>query len=235
MGLLERALSIVVPALNEETTVYAVLLEHAAVGHEIVGDAFEMSVCDDGSSDGTWAELERARQAIPQLRLIRHESNRGIAPTVRELYAQASGEWVYFGPADGQVPADALRRMWAAREGAALVVGERVPRRDPVARRVIARLYSWLLRSLFRLPVHDIDSVKLYRRSELQTIAARSTSNFLEAELLIRLCQGRKLIREVVVEHRPRTSGQAKGLTLAAAVAALCDLARFALTHFAGR
>jgi hypothetical protein len=146
---------------------------------------------------------------------------------MKRLYAEARGDWIYFAPADGQVPAAALEPMWGIRDGAALVVGRRLPRRDPASRVVMAQLYSGLLRRIFRLPVHDIDSVKLYRAEELRSAPPRSESNFFEAEILITLCSRRRVVREIDIPHRPRIAGIAEGVTPAAAFLAMRDVAAF--------
>ena len=189
--------------------------------------SFELIVCDDGSTDGTWAELQRSCAEVSELRLLRNPSRHGIPTTMKRLYAEAHGEWIYFTPADGQVPAAALEPMWGIRDGAALVVGRRVPRRDPASRVVIAQLYSGLLRRIFRLPVHDIDSVKLYRAEELRSAPPRSESNFFEAEILITLCSRRRLVREIEIPHRPRIAGIAEGVTPLGALLAMRDVAVF--------
>ncbi len=200
-------------------------------GHRDVARAlassFELIVCDDGSTDGTWAELQRACADVAELRLLRNSSRQGIPPTMKRLYAEAKGDWIYFAPGDGQVPAAALEPMWAIREGAALVVGRRVPRRDPASRVVMAQLYSGLLRRIFRLPVYDIDSVKLYRAEELRSAPPRSESNFFEAEILITLCSRRRVVREIDIPHRPRIAGIAEGVTPAGALLAMRDVAAF--------
>ena len=190
-----------------------------------LASSFELIVCDDGSTDGTWAELLRSCNEVAELRLLRNPSRQGIPSTMKRLYAEAQGEWIYFTPGDGQVPAAALEPLWAAHEGAALVVGRRVPRRDPASRVVMAQLYSGLLRRIFRLPVHDIDSVKLYRAQELRSAPPRSDSNFFEAEILITLCSRHRVVREVDIPHRPRIAGIAEGVTPAAAFLAMRDVA----------
>jgi len=200
-------------------------------GHRDVARALastvEVIVCDDGSTDGTWAELQRSCAEIAELRLLRNPLRQGIPATMKRLYAEARGDWIYFAPADGQVPAVALEPMWAVREGAAIVVGRRVPRRDPASRVVIAQLYSGLLRRIFQLPVHDIDSVKLYRAEDLRSAPPRSDTNFFEAEILITLhARGREL-REVDIPHRPRIAGIAEGVTPAGALLAMRDVAAF--------
>jgi dolichol-phosphate mannosyltransferase len=216
----------VIPAHNEEVTVAGVVRGHRDVARALASSV-ELIVCDDGSTDGTWAELQRSCAEIGELRLLRNPLRQGIPATMKRLYAEARGEWIYFTPADGQVPAAALEPMWAIREGAALVVGRRVPRRDPVSRVVIAQLYSGLLRRIFRLPIHDIDSVKLYRAEDLRSAPPRSDTNFFEAEILITLYTRGRVVREVDIPHRPRIAGVAEGVTPAAALLAMRDVAAF--------
>ena len=122
-------LSVVVPAWNEEETVAGVLRAHAEAGQRIAGEV-EVIVCDDGSTDGTPAAIAAAAADFPAIRILRNETNAGIPATMKRLYAETRGEWVYFTPADGQVPVTALETMWNAREGQALVIGGRVPRRE---------------------------------------------------------------------------------------------------------
>jgi glycosyltransferase involved in cell wall biosynthesis len=225
-------LSIVVPAYNEESTVAGVIKAHVETGRRIAG-AVEVIVCDDGSTDRTPQAIAAVAAGLPEVKLLRNARNEGIPVTMKRLYAAATGEWIYFTPADGQVPATALERMWAAREGMALVVGARVPRRDPLSRVLIAELYSTGLRWIFRLPVKDIDSVKLYRGEDLHAIVVRSRSNFFEAEMLITLCRRGRPVTEVIVEHRPRIAGVPKGVTAASAALAVGELTRFMLSDFA--
>jgi glycosyltransferase involved in cell wall biosynthesis len=216
----------VIPAHNEEVTVAGVVRGHRDVARALASSV-ELIVCDDGSTDGTWAELQRSCAEIAELRLLRNPLRQGITATMKRLYAEARGEWIYFTPADGQVPAAALEPMWAIREGAALVVGRRVPRRDPASRVVIAQLYSGLLRRIFRLPVHDIDSVKLYRTEDLRSAPPRSDTNFFEAEILITLFTRGREVREVDIPHRPRIAGIAEGVTPAGALLAMRDVGAF--------
>lgn len=224
-------LSVVVSAFNEETTVGGVVRAHVDMGRRIAGEV-EVIVCDDGSTDGTPGVIAGVAADLPEVRVLWNELNAGIPATMKRLYAEARGDWVYFTPADGQVPVTALETMWNAREGQALVIGGRVPRKDPLTRVLIAELYSAGLRLIFRLPVRDIDSVKLYRGDDLRSLAVTSRSNFFEAEMLITLCRRRRPVREVTVEHRPRVAGVPKGVTLASAALAIGELLRFMLSDF---
>lgn len=221
-------LSIVIPAFNEQATVADVVTRHRDVA-ATVASSFELVVCDDGSTDQTWRRLMAATHDLPELRLIRNPGNQGIPATMKTLYAEARGTWIYFAPADGQVPARALAVMWKHREGAALVVGRRTPRRDPRSRVLMAQLYSTVLRGMFRLPVHDIDSVKLYLARELRRTSITAASNFFEAEILISLHRRGLTIREVIIPHEPRSAGSAKGVTPRAAMLAVYEVVAFAI------
>jgi dolichol-phosphate mannosyltransferase len=226
-------LSIVIPAFNEAATVAGVIRGHADTARSLV-QSFEIVCCDDGSTDGTSGALSTAAEGCAELIVVSNGTNRGIPATMRRLYAQARGDWVYFTPADGQVPASALAVMWGVRDGAALVVGRRIPRRDARSRVLVAELYSAGLRVLFGLPVHDVDSVKLYRASELRAAAPRSATNFMEAEILITLHRRGAVIREVPIDHRPRIAGRARGVTFGSAAHAIIDLGLFLLADLIG-
>src|SRR5438132_14270398 len=111
-------LSVVVPAYNEESTVGGVVRAHVDLGRRLAGEV-EVLVCDDGSTDATPARVAEIAANTPEVRLLRNELNAGIPATMKRLYAEARGAWIYFTPADGQVPVGALETMWKAREGMA--------------------------------------------------------------------------------------------------------------------
>ena len=60
-------LSIVVPAHDEEPNLEP-LVEEIAAALEPIGVAYELIIVDDGSSDGTRAELQRLGAAHSELR-----------------------------------------------------------------------------------------------------------------------------------------------------------------------
>ena len=80
----------VIPARDEEGSLPEVLAA--------IRDA-EVIVIDDASTDRT-GEIARAAGAL----VIRHEKAMGCHPSTLEGFAKATGDWVIFLPADGQVP-----------------------------------------------------------------------------------------------------------------------------------
>jgi glycosyltransferase involved in cell wall biosynthesis len=83
--------TVVIPTRNRwpvlSTSALPSALEQESVEHEIV-------VVDEGSSDGTSAGLSSFEG--PRLRVVRHESARGVARARNAGIAAARGEWVAF-------------------------------------------------------------------------------------------------------------------------------------------
>jgi glycosyltransferase involved in cell wall biosynthesis len=75
---LNRALSVMIPAFNEERTLELILkhvLEQPEVG--------EVIAVDDGSTDGTWAIMSRIAEGDQRVRAFRLESNQGKGAALR--------------------------------------------------------------------------------------------------------------------------------------------------------
>ena len=71
---------------------------------------FEIVVVDDGSSDETATALA-GRYDDPRLRLVAHESNRGINPSRHTGTSAARGEWVVVIDSDDELLPGALQRL----------------------------------------------------------------------------------------------------------------------------
>jgi glycosyltransferase involved in cell wall biosynthesis len=77
---------------------------------------FEIVVVDDGSGDETLAVLAE-RYDDPRLRVVAHESNRGINPSRHTGASNARGEWVVVIDSDDELVPGALARLRELIEG----------------------------------------------------------------------------------------------------------------------
>ncbi|MBH1933618.1 glycosyltransferase family 2 protein [Streptomyces sp. AV19] len=100
----------------------------SALDQSLGGERVEVIVVDDGSTDGTAAELDRLAEQAPRLRVI-HQPNSGGPAAPRNLgLDHATGRYVFFLDADDHLGPEALERMVATADanGSDVVLGRMV-------------------------------------------------------------------------------------------------------------
>lgn len=219
------SLSFLIPAYNDEATITRVVAEAVAVGKR-VAKKFEVVVTSDGSQDMTRIILVRLAKKVENLRVITHRVNQGYGRTIKELYYAGKSEWLFSIPGDYQVGArelEAILRatptLWSGESRSSsrqartiydvpdMILGWRVARHDPVNRLFASWVYNSLLRLLFGITLHDVNSVRLMRRAVLKDIALTSDSAFVDAELVIGALRNGFRVTEAPIAHRPRQGG----------------------------
>ena len=144
-------LSVVIPAFNEARRLPATL---ARVGEHLAaqGRPHEILVVDDGSSDGT---ADVARSAGADVRVLRHEPNRGKGYAVRRGMLAATGARRLMTDADLSTPIEELARLeaeldrgWDVAIGSRAVAGARVEVHQPAYREAMGRVFNVLVQVL---------------------------------------------------------------------------------------
>lgn len=167
-------LLIVIPALNEETSIAAIIERCLAARERIVRDspvtAVEITVVSDGSTDRT-AEL--ARGYADRIRVIVFPENRGYGAAIKAGWAaSADADLLAFLDADGTCDPEAFAPLCArlVASGADVVVGCRLNpgSRMPLVRRIGNVLFAFLLSAVSSEKVHDVASgMRVVRRTSL--------------------------------------------------------------------
>ena len=221
------SLTVVIPAHNEEGEIGLAISEAFSL-YPPSSELLRVIVVDDASTDGTVAEVGQVFGVEPRLQLITLPRNIGANRAIYAGVAAAKTELVAFLPADRQVRAGQLRGCLEVIEDADLVCTARTGRADPWSRRLLSTVYNSLVRSLFALPVHDVDSVFLGRREPIQRLLPLlvSQSDFLPVELLVRARREHLRVREVAIVHCPRLSGQASAVSPRFVLMTMRDLLR---------
>jgi glycosyltransferase involved in cell wall biosynthesis len=201
------ALSVVIPAYNEEANVEACYREVRGV-LEALGQPFEVLFVDDGSTDGTFAVLAGLARADRRLRVLRFRRNAGQTAALDAGFRAARGDVIITLDADLQNdPAD-IPRLLAALAASDVACGWRINRRDPWTKRVASRVANRVRQTVTGDGIHDTGcTLKAFRREALARLRLyRGMHRFLPA--LVRLDGFR--VTEVPVGHRPRRAGQSK-------------------------
>ena len=167
MNELAPDLSIVVPVKNEAGNIAPLVAEIVAAVQ--ARWSFEILYVNDGSSDGTEAELLSLMATYPTLRLIKHARSCGQSAAVRSGVAAARAPLVATLDGDGQNnPAFIPRLVEALEVGAptvGLVAGQRVGRKASGFKRLQSRVANAVRGGILRDGTRDAGcGLKAFRR-----------------------------------------------------------------------
>lgn len=198
--------SIVVPVYNEQDNVLP-LAEELHRLNAVIPD-LEVLFVDDGSRDATWARIRESRTRFPTVNGLHYVPNHGQSYAMLTGLRMAAGDVLVTIDGDMQNnPAD-IPRMLAELAGCDVVCGYRAKRRDTWARRAGSRLANRVRNWGTHDGIRDTGcSLKVFRKACVADLPPmEGVHRFMPAYFKL---NGRT-IKEVAVDHRPRTRGASK-------------------------
>src|SRR5262245_29521451 len=143
-------LSAVIPVLNEAESLAAL---HAELGEVARRHGYNLEIVfvDDGSTDGSWQEIERLAAADERVRGIRFRRNFGKAAALSAGFDAARGDVVVTLDADLQdSPAELPNLLARLDQGFDVVSGWKLDRQDPWHKRWPSKALHYLVGRLTR-------------------------------------------------------------------------------------
>lgn len=201
------ALSVVIPAYNEEDRVARTLQAVQVYASQALDD-FEILVVNDGSRDRT-ADVVRAFAAQhPQVRLLENDRNRGKGFTVRRGALAARHPFVLFTDADNSTPIEELAKLAPFATARSMVIASRalsdsrmeVP--QPWYRKVMGHTFRTIVQGLVVPGIQDTQcGFKLFGREVVQAVfPAMQVEGFaFDVEVIARALRLGFEVREVAV------------------------------------
>ena len=151
---MEKLLSLVVPAFNEEEAMEQ-SFERTYRAMSSIGYPFEIIYIDDGSRDRTWEIISRLAREHEDVKALRFSRNFGHQLAVTAGMDEAKGDAVMIMDADLQDPPEVIADMVKAWEqGADIAYGKRMHRKgETAAKKLTAWCYYRLLNFMSAYPI----------------------------------------------------------------------------------
>jgi undecaprenyl-phosphate 4-deoxy-4-formamido-L-arabinose transferase len=215
-------LSVVVTVFNEAGSLEELCRRAVAA---LEGRDFELIFVDDGSTDGSFAVVERLHEEDDRIHGVRLKRNFGQHPAMHAGLVRSRGEIVVTMDGDLQNPPEDLPKLIAAVEaGSDVASGRRAARRDSWGRTLPSRLINGMLRRFTGVAISDFGcAFNAYRRDAVEPVlGAIGKQKFTKALVL---STGASVV-EVDVGHAAR-AGASRYSPLRLVSTALAVLAGF--------
>lgn len=206
------AVSILAPCYNEALNI-PTLLERLTTALHGRAESWEVVLVDDASSDDTQRVMAECAGKFPQLRPLRHQSNRGMVEGWATACAAARGELVVVMDADLQYNPDDVPRLLEelARSGADLAQGYREQSLEQSALRLfLSRALSAFLNLAFGTRLRDAKSNFFACRRETLSDLLTLRSRYRYFQHLFSMAAVAKgyRISQIPVTFHPRRAGK---------------------------
>jgi glycosyltransferase involved in cell wall biosynthesis len=148
-------ISVVIPVYRSEASL-APLYERLVVTLSGLTSHWHIVFVEDRGADGSWAVIERLAKADSRVTALRLSRNFGQHAAITAGFTFARGRWTVVMDCDLQDPPEVIGPLYAAaKAGSDIVFARRVGRTHSRLRRVAARVYFALLRSITGTPIDE--------------------------------------------------------------------------------
>lgn len=145
-------LSVILPSYNERKNIARGVLEEVYQFLQNYERSWELILSDDGSTDGTLAELKEFAKRDERIRVIANQ-HKGKGPTVKSGMLQAKGEWHLFTDFDQSTPLREVRKLLKHTASHEVIIGSREiigarREKEPFYRHLMGRGFNMLVQLL---------------------------------------------------------------------------------------
>ena len=203
-------ISIVVPLYNEEDSLSELMAWIAKVMYDN-NFTYEVILVDDGSNDGSWAEIEKLSQEYGAVRGIKFRRNYGKSAALYSGFNAVDGDVVVTMDADLQDSPEEIPEMYRmiTKDGLDMVSGWKKRRYDPIMKTIPSKFYNWTARRSTGIKLHDFNcGLKAYKKDVVKSIEVYGEMHRYIPVLAQQA--GFNKIGEKVVQHQARKYGVTK-------------------------
>jgi len=170
----QQKLSILIPFYNEQDCIVKNVY--------LVADTlikwnwnFEIIASDDGSTDKSLERLSMECSSIKQLKIVKTTRNYGKGRALATAYEVSEGDYILFLDSDLELSVNHIPYFFKEliEKNADIIIGSKEDSRSnleyPFIRKLFSRVYAFIIKILFNLPLKDTQTgIKLFRRVALE-------------------------------------------------------------------
>ncbi len=222
--MINQSWSIIIFAYNEEKSIGSVIQNSYDLLNKISPQNFELIIVNDGSSDNTLEEINKAIRDKKNTFLINHSFNMGIGKALLSGYNAANCENVCAIPADGQFDVSEII-PFASFSNNTMISFYRIQKtRYTFYRNLLScgnRIFNKLI---LGIRVKDVNWIKIYKLSVLKKVNPVLSSSLVESEIMAKMVRFGCEVVEVQSVYHQRQGGISKGASLKIVLMAIPEL-----------
>lgn len=224
--------SFIVPALNEEKSLPAVMEEIASVAGKGGVLDYEVIVIDDGSTDGTVAAVAGLIAHYGNIKFVRNETRQGVGVSFLTGVALSRKDYCLIVPGDNEFDLGFFPGAVAALSagGSSFVVTHVLnPWLRPYHRRAISFLYLNVFNFLFRTYFRYTNGIVIYPTDWIRSTKLLSAGYTFQSEALLKAHREGKRFAHAGMNIRPRAHGKSKIFSFSVMAEVMASLVRIKL------
>ena len=227
-----KTLSIIMPAYNEENTIEEIIKKVLKV--RLPKIIKELIVVDDGSDDNTYDIVQKLQKRNKEIKLIKHDRNRGKGAAVRTGIRRSTGDIIIIQDADLEYdPNDYMSCIKPIIEKEAEVVyGSRLLKKDKKMGRLDFLLGGMLVTFItnilyFTWLTDEPTCYKTFDAKVIKKIRIVSSGFEWEPEVTAKILKKGIRIKEVPISYFPRSKREGKKINWRDGIKAIKTLLKY--------
>ncbi|MBI1206608.1 MAG: glycosyltransferase [Azospirillum sp.] len=191
-------ISFIVPSFNEEGNITPTVATIRAAAAESGLDALEIILVDDGSTDGTAAEIAALAAAHPDIRPITNPVNLGLGASIRAGIDIATAPAFMVVPGDNDVAKGMMVMMLNFRHEADMILTAPLNKEQrTILRNLVSMLYQIAYMVMFRVHVTYINGPGIWPTEAARTARLKSRRFSIISELNVKVLRMGCIFAEV--------------------------------------
>jgi len=210
---MDDKLAIIMPVYNEETVIGSVLDKWANT-LDALGIKYQLHPYNDGSRDGSLAQMEAAAKRHPGRIVPHNKPNGGHGPTILQGYREAADngfDWIFQIDSDDEMGPESFGTLWVRRAEYDFLAGYRDGRLQPLPRKIISVVSRMTVKLFYGKSIWDVNTpYRLMRAMAFAQIYHVIPDNTFAPNVIISGLVARKHLRffEMPVPQHNRLSGE---------------------------